>query len=162
MRKTILVTTLITGCALGTTSCAPKEKTHGNLIQEYQMERIEPGKHTRQSVLKLLGSPTTKAPFDDNKWYYIGQKTEAYGIRKPDIVDQKIVLVEFAEDGKVSQITNIDAQSYEDLPVVASETPTAGTDKSPLERFFGNLGRFNQPVPTATQNDGTGGPGAPR
>ena len=142
-------------------SCTPKEHQHGNMIQDYQVERISSGKHTKQSVLKILGSPTTKAPFDENRWYYIGQKSESYGIVRPEIVEQKVILVEFDESGRVISAENVNTETLNDLPIVASETPTAGTDESAIRRFFGNLGRFNQPGVGAGTSGDVGGPGAP-
>lgn len=161
MRRSSLLAYTACICLLSTTGCTPLERNHGNLIQDHQIEQISNSKHTKQTVLKILGSPTTKAPFDDNTWYYIGQKTQIYGIAKPDIVDQKILSITFNPDGRVETIETVDAQTLNNFPVVDSETPTAGTEKNPVRDFLSNLGRFNQPVPGAGGLGGDGDVGGP-
>lgn len=153
---------LLAACAsFPISACAPLEKNHGNLVKEYQVEQIAQGGYTKQSTLKVLGSPTTKAPFDDNVWYYIGQKSETRGIGEPEIVEQKILRVAFDENGRVNEIEEIKANPRHNLAIVDKETPTAGTDTTALQQFFGNLGRFNQPVGlgSATDDGMGGGPG---
>lgn len=154
---------LLAGCMIPVIAgCTPKEHQHGNMVQDYQVERIGSGKHTKQSVLKILGSPTTKAPFDENRWYYIGQRSESYGIIRPEIVEQKVIMVEFNDEGFVQGVEHVDSETFNNLPIVDSETPTAGTEQSAVKRFFGNLGRFNQPGVGASSSGGdVGGPGAP-
>ena len=167
MQKTRMKHVLLTGCAAltlasGLGGCSALEQNHGNLVQEYQLERLQSSKHTKQSVLKVLGSPTTRAAFDDNVWYYIGHKTETYGVFEPEITDQTIVAAQFDDEGYLQNIGTVDSQAMNDLPLVGDETPTAGTDTNALQQFFGNLGRFNQPVgPASTTGDDTGGPGGP-
>lgn len=162
MQKTIRLALLTGSIIPSLMACTPMEHNHGNLVQEYQAERITSGKHTKQSVLKIIGSPTTRAPFDDNVWYYIGQKSEAYGIARPEIVEQTILEVQFNDQGFVEMARYIDAKTFDDLPIVDAETPTAGTEENPVRQFLNNLGRFNQPVGAANSDDGgVGGPGLP-
>lgn len=155
------------GLALGLSlvflgACSPHEKNHGNLVQDHLVDRLNSGKHTKQTVLKILGSPTTRAAFDNNVWYYIGQKTETYGIFEPEIVDQKIILVAFDDDGFMTTAREIDAQTLNKLTLVEGETPTTGTEVNVLDQFLGNLGRFNQPLGASTSgDDNIGGPGLP-
>lgn len=107
------------------------------------MAEIVPGVSSRTNVLQSLGSPTTKAPFDDNVWYYIGQKTEKTGIFDPKVVDKKVVVVAFNEEGLVDTIEEVDAQMI-DVPHVRRKTPTSGNDITVMEQLLGNIGRFNK------------------
>lgn len=156
--KTAIASVILGSSLIG---CAPVTKNHGNMVKDYQIERIQSGNHTKQSILKILGSPSTKDPFNENVWYYIGQTTEKYGIARPEIVEQKILIVRFDENGKVLNAKAMSPETMEDLSIVDKKTPTGGTEKNLLEEFLGNLGRFNQPVGPTTNNDGVGGPGLP-
>lgn len=136
---------LLSATALGLllAACTPTQATHGNIVEDYRIAEIVPGVSTRTNVLKSLGSPTTTAPFDDTVWYYLGQKTEKTGIFDPEVVDEKIVVVSFNEEGVVETISPIDANRI-DVPRVRRKTPTGGNEVTLLEQMLGNVGRFNK------------------
>lgn len=134
---------------LALSACTPTTATRGNIVEDFRMAEITPGVSSRTNVLKSLGSPTTKAPFDDNVWYYIGQKTEKKGIFDPKVVDEKIVVVAFNEDGIVDVMEEIDAERM-NIPRVRRKTETGGNDVTVLEQLLGNVGKFNAPDVSAT------------
>lgn len=126
-------------------ACTPTQNNRGNIVDDFRMAEITPGISTRTNVLKSLGSPTTVAPFDDNVWYYIGQKMEKRGIFDPKVVEEKVVVVAFNEEGIVDTMEEIDANRM-DVPTVRRKTPTSGNDITVMEQILGNVGRFNRPA----------------
>lgn len=122
--------------------CTPTVAQRGNMLEDYQVEQIITGIHTRTDVLRLLGSPTTRAPFDEDIWYYIGQETEKRGILDPKVVEERIVRVAFNEEGIVQRIEEIDRERI-DIPVARAKTPTHGNEMTVMQQLLGNLGRFN-------------------
>lgn len=124
-------------------ACTPTEAIRGNIVEDYRMAEIVPGVSSRTNVLKSLGSPTTVAPFDDNVWYYIGQKTEQTGIFDPKVIDKKVVVVAFNDDGVVEAIDKVNADDIEVHPV-RRKTPTSGNEVTVLQQLLGNVGRFNK------------------
>lgn len=130
--------------ALSIGACTPTQATRGNIVEDHRLTTIKAGESSRTDVLRNLGSPTTQAPFDDNIWYYIGQKTEKRGIFDPEVVDEKIVVVAFSEEGIVEQVEELDANRL-DIPVVRRKTPTGGHEVTFMQQLLGNVGRFNAP-----------------
>ena len=124
-------------------ACTPTKSNRGNLVENFRMEEVTPGVSTRNNVLKSLGSPTTIAPFDDNVWYYIGQKMEKKGIFDPEVVDEKVVRVSFNDKGILQTIEEIDSDRVT-VPTVRRKTPTGGNDVTIAEQLLGNVGRFNK------------------
>lgn len=122
--------------------CTPTNNVRGNLLQDYQLAEIVPGQDSQTDVLRKIGSPTTRAPFNDNVWYYLGQETEKRGILDPEIKNERIVAVFFSSAGIVEKVEDVDNQRV-DLPYVRRKTPTSGNEMTVLQQFFGNLGRFN-------------------
>lgn len=151
MKTTIALIALL----LATAACTPTEAIRGNIVEDYRMAEIVPGVSSRTNVLQSLGSPTTQAPFDDNVWYYIGQKTEKRGIFDPKVVDKKVVVVAFTEDGIVQSIDKVDSDMI-DVPHVRRKTPTSGNDITVIEQLIGNVGRFNKAKGSAADT-ATGG-----
>ena len=128
------------------TACAPMTATRGNLLEESRTEQIKEGVSTRDDVFKALGSPTTVSPFNNNVWYYMGQKTEKRGIFDPDVVEEKIVVVKFDDNQIVQSIEEMNDARI-DVPIDAHKTPTYGNDVTVIQQLLGNLGKFNPKDP---------------
>ena len=139
INKTILS---LAACSLLAVACTPTQAQRGNLLQDYQVNEVVPGVHTRTDVLRILGSPTTQAPFNENVWYYLGQETEKHGILDPEIIDERIVAVAFNEEGIVQNIKDVGSDRI-DIPFERSKTPTHGNDVTLMQQLLGNLGKFN-------------------
>lgn len=137
--KKILVLAGITAALM---ACTPTQNVRGNLLQDYQLAEVQPGVDTQADVLHKLGSPTTRAPFDDNVWYYLGQETEKRGILDPEVKKERVVAVAFTPEGVVSEVRDI-PNSREDIPYVREKTPTSGNDITVMQQLLGNLGKFN-------------------
>jgi outer membrane protein assembly factor BamE (lipoprotein component of BamABCDE complex) len=150
---------LIAAGLVALTACSPTVAQHGNILEDQQIAKIIPGVHTRSDVLRILGSPTTQAPFNENVWYYIGQETEKHGILDPEVTQEKIIVVAFDENETVKAINNAD-QGRLDIPYARSKTPTHGNEMTVMQQLLGNLGRFNpQDKGSATSTGGGKGDG---
>lgn len=135
---------LLLPCLLALAACSPTVAEHGNMLEDYQLKQIAPGTATRSDVLRVLGSPTTQAPFDENTWYYIGQETEKHGILDPKITKERVIVVRFAEDGTVTSINEIPKDAAVDVPIEREKTKTNGTEYTLMQQLLGNLGKFNK------------------
>ena len=136
--------------------CAPTEAVRGSILQDFQISEIRQGVDTQSDVMRKLGSPTSKAPFDNKIWYYIGQKTEKSGILDPKVTSEKIIIVTFDEAGTVASIENRPPDRTE-IPYVSEKTPTSGQDLTVMQQLLGNMGRFNKDA----GKQGSGGVGSP-
>ncbi len=131
--------------------CTPTVAVRGNIVEDYRLAEVQPGVHTRSDVMRLLGSPTTEGTFDPNTWYYLGQKTEKRGILDPEVIEEKIVVVEFDDMGVVQTVNNVDP-NRQNIPYVREKTQTSGNEMTALQQMMGNLGRFNSAGSQATGN----------
>lgn len=147
---------LVAGLALAVVACTPVVATRGNLIDDERFALISVGRSTANDVANLFGSPTTVSTFDQRIWYYIGQRTEKVAFFDPDIVERRVVRVEFTESGIVRQIDDLDLADAQAVELVERETPTLGRRLTVLEQLLGNFGRFNTPSGSPSS---PGGPG---
>lgn len=143
MKTALLITVSAAMIIAPITACTPTQNTRGNIVEDFRMAEVTPGISTRTNVLKSLGSPTTVAPFDDNVWYYIGQKMEKRGIFDPEVIEEKVVVVAFDDEGIVTTMQKIDADRVE-VPLADGKTPTSGNEVTVLEQLLGNVGKFNK------------------
>lgn len=142
--KNIVLPLIILSFA-GLTACTPVTATRGNMLEDYQLKEVLAGIDGKDDVVRKIGSPTTVSTFDENVWYYMGQKTKKKGIMDPKVVDEKIVVITFAPaDGKVLTIAE-QKDGRQEIPIVQRTTPVSGNDFTFVQQMLGNVGKFNRP-----------------
>lgn len=143
-----------------TAGCGIPVNQRGNLPKPEALEQIKPGVTDKQTVTRLLGTPSTTAAFDGNTWYYISRETKQVAFLKPDVLDQQVVAVRFDDSGIV---TAIDRKGLKDAKAVTpnpNATPAQGREFTFLEQLIGNFGKFNSSKAATTPggpNPGGGG-----
>jgi outer membrane protein assembly factor BamE (lipoprotein component of BamABCDE complex) len=115
----------------------------GHLVTEEQLKELVPGVQGRADVQALLGSPTARSTFDDNNWYYISATTRARPMQQESISNQRVVIVEFDDAGKLKGVRELGEDAGRRVSFVSRETPVPGNERSLLQSLFGNVGRFN-------------------
>ena len=82
----------------------------------------------------MLGSPSTKATFGKQDiWYYIGKKTETLAFFEPKLLERKILVIKFDDQGVVETVTSYDASAGKRVELVERVTPTKGKELGFLE-----------------------------
>lgn len=137
MKKILLICLAATALA----GCTPTRETNGIFLTADDIAHV-PATATRSDVLQALGTPTTTAVFDDNTWYYVGQKTEKKAFLDAKVTARKVYEVKFAEDGTMLSLKEVENEGI-DVPIVRDKTPTTGHDLTVAQQLLGNLGRFN-------------------
>ncbi len=121
---------------------APRQ-LRGNHIDADLLKELVPGTSTRADATSLLGSPTTRATFDDNTWIYISATTRTRVGRTPDVVAQDVVVLTFDQAGVLRGVKHLDQDDSKEVSVVSRATPSPGSEASFLQQLLGNVGKFN-------------------
>lgn len=145
---------LLAGCSW----LAPAPTVRGIHVDADQLKELVPGTSTQADVTALLGSPTAHATFDDNRWIYIGERTQPRIGRTLAVLTQQVVVLTFNDQGVLQHIEKLDKDQSLPVTVIARTTPSPGTEASFFQQLLGNVGRF---VPSAGQNTSGIGGGAP-
>lgn len=152
-KKTRLTLAFAVGmAAIGLSSlsaCTTSEVLNqGYIVDPKSLELVPPGS-SKEQVLLALGSPSTKASFDNEVFYYISQKrVRPVAFLQPQLVDQRILAVYFNKDDRVERIADYGLKDGRVFDFISRTTPTGGKDAS----FLGQ-------VLSDTVGDST--PGAP-
>ncbi len=125
-------------------ACSARQEVRGNTPKQYLLDQITPGKTTRQEVIKLIGTPTAVASFNQDQWYYIGQYRTRWAFFDSDVEDFSLVTIKFAKNNLVEMIKRDDKSALSEVEFNNKITPTEGTDPSVLKQLLGNIGKFNQ------------------
>ena len=100
---------ILAGCALPLilAGCQPIVANRGNMLDEDRITQVKAGSSSKNDVFEALGSPSIVSTFDDNTWYYIGQRTEREAFFKPVITDRKVIAVQFDDTDHVKTIDRV-------------------------------------------------------
>lgn len=123
-------------------ACAPTHSTRGNYLIAEDIQILQPGASTRFDVLNLLGTPTSKAVFDKDTWYYVGLKTEKESFFDERVTERQVYKIAFDESGIVQSINKVDDEAL-DIPLASRITPTSGNEVTFLQQVLGNIGKYN-------------------
>ena len=163
LRSVTLLQLLVPAALLMTDGCsmpaflAQPSQVRGNNVQAYQLDQLVVGTSTRADASSLLGTPTTKATFDDDTWIYVGEVTRPVIAGTQGIRSQDVVVLRFDKDGVLRGIehkTKADAQPVE---VVSRTTPSPGSEASFMQQLLGNVGKFNAAGSGFSSSGGAGG-----
>ena len=130
--------------ALAVVACSPRIDSRGNLPDPDKLAAIKPGKHSRNDVAEILGSPSSIAVFDQETWYYISKRTEALAFFEPEVAERQVVIVRFDKKGVVTGVETLGLGQGHAVEPVERETPTAGAELTIMQQLLGNMGRFNK------------------
>ena len=145
---------LLSGCAL----FSPIPTERGQMVEKEDYDKLVPGTTTRADVTALLGSPTARAAFDDNTWYYIGEVTAPVPLARPKIDHQQVLVLNFDAAGTLRSFRRLDQSNAHDVAMVGRVTPSPGSEATFMQQLIGNVGRYN-PL-GALGGDTLGGPGS--
>jgi outer membrane protein assembly factor BamE (lipoprotein component of BamABCDE complex) len=144
MKQFRLFTFLINGLSvLALEACSARIDQRGKMPEPDKLAQIKPGLHSKEDVLRLIGSPTNTGVFDDNSWFYIHKTTETVSFLEPKILDEEVIIIRFDKSGLVKEIHHKDGKGR-DITPVKRITPAAGEEPSPLQQIFGHFGRFSK------------------
>lgn len=122
-------------------ACSPVVNTRGNAPNPEKLAQIKLGVHTREQVERLLGTPSIKATFSNDTWYYVNKQTETFAFFQPKVRERQVVAIHFDKSGVVEEIRRYNKESGREITPVARTTPAPGEKLGIIEQLFGNLGR---------------------
>lgn len=140
--------------------CSPIKHTHGYTPRANELDEIKVGLDTRASVQNKLGRPSTLGAFDDTDWIYISIKSETLAFFEPEVVEQRVVMVTFDQDGVVTDVGNYGIEDGRVIDLVSRTTPTSGRKLTILQQAFQNLGRYQDGGSNILDRTKAGSPGA--
>ncbi len=136
----------ICATALALSACTPLVEDRGWRPDDEAIAAIRPGVDNKESVARLLGSPSTVANFDDQHWYYVAATTETEAFKRDRVTDQQVWVINFDDGGTVTEVGHLGNDAGKVVAMNPDATATRGNELTIWQQLFGNLGRFNSPV----------------
>ena len=122
----------LAGCSDVSQTLQPKQTFQNGYIVDEETLALVPEGSSREQVILALGTPSTKATFDEKEaYYYISQqRVRSAAFMKSRLVDQRVLAVYFSDDDKVERIANYGLQDGKVFDFLTRTTPTGGADAS--------------------------------
>jgi outer membrane protein assembly factor BamE (lipoprotein component of BamABCDE complex) len=121
--------------------CTPIIANRGNMLDEDRIAQVKTGSSSKNDVFEALGSPSVVSTFDDNTWYYVGQRTEREAFFKPVVTDRKLIAVQFDDTDHVKSMDRVGLDQAVDIEPLEQTTPAVGREITFMEQLIGNVGR---------------------
>ncbi len=100
MRKSFVNATIAATLLVIAAGCAARVPPIAVIFRPQPAGKLEVGKHSKEYVRGVLGTPSTVGTFDKNVWYYIGRRTERWAFFEESVIQQQIVAIYFDPDGQ--------------------------------------------------------------
>ncbi len=126
-------------------ACTARIDIQGYIPDDDLIAQVQVGVDSADRVAEMLGTPSSSRIFSIDRsttWYYIMRRTKTESFFDEEVLDQRVLAVEFDESGVVSGIRNYSLADGRQIEPVARVTATRGKKLGLLEQMFGNLGRF--------------------
>ena len=129
----ILMIAVLIGCATNPV---------GDVPSDVRVHAIKAGKHTKEDVSRLLGSPTSITLFEKESWLYIESKEQNRIFLPAKEVERKVVKITFDVNGMVSKVKTLTLDDGQKVAIDKTITPVSGKEISVIDELIGNFGRF--------------------
>ena len=133
---------LVATCGLAAVGgCGDRISSHGHIINENELKKINVGTSTRADILDILGQPSFKGAFDTQKLYYSSQ-VMLQPVASAKQTQQRIVYVFTLDNNNIlKSIDLIDKEDGFQIVHIDDKTPTPGDTFGVLEQASSNLKR---------------------
>jgi outer membrane protein assembly factor BamE (lipoprotein component of BamABCDE complex) len=141
--KQFLAVIAMLGLVLAVSACSPRAHTRGNLPDPKKVSQLKAGDISREEVIEFLGSPSSRASFGDEVWFYISEQTETFAWFEPEIKNRQVLALHFDKDGTLNKIEVSGLDQANSVIPIDRKTPTHGNKMTVLEQLVGNFRRFS-------------------
>lgn len=131
------------GFVLPTSTGLNEEFTRGFVMDDALVAQVKVGMDV-QSVLQILGTPSTTSTVGNRTFYYISQRMRRrFQFQDPQIIDQQVLVIYFNKAFKVERIANYGLQDGVIFDFISRRTPSGGEEQSFLRNLFRGVTKFN-------------------
>jgi outer membrane protein assembly factor BamE (lipoprotein component of BamABCDE complex) len=126
-------------------ACTARIDTQGYIPDDDLIAQVQVGVDGPDRVAEILGSPSSSRIFSIDRsttWYYIMRRTKTESFFDEEVLEQRVLAIEFDESGVVRGLRNYSLADGRQIEPVDRVTATRGKKLGLLEQMFGNLGRF--------------------
>ena len=121
-------------------SCSAQETTHGNKIDEIDIQKIQLNRTTKNDIKFILGPPSFQGSFDSRKIYYSNIRRQTPLGRQAVINSSELYVFLFDENDILLEMKKVESVPSS-ITYDKDKTEAPGVSLGILEQIFFNLQR---------------------
>lgn len=123
-------------------ACAPQFRNHGYIPPQEDLDQIQVGSDTRETVAEKVGVPASSGVLNEGGYYYVRMRTRALGPFARREIDRQVVAISFSSAGTVQNVERFGLERGKVIPLERRVTSSAVSDQSFIRQLLGNLRGF--------------------
>ncbi|MCP4355534.1 MAG: outer membrane protein assembly factor BamE [Proteobacteria bacterium] len=126
-------------CLLFLAACSTGTKSiKGSLIKDNEISQLRAGTHSKQQVIQILGTPSSKSTLNDDLWYYITDHTITKPLKRTKVSKRQVLILNF-KDNILDKVTNLDESSSKSFRPEEEKTESQGKKLTIFDQIIQNL-----------------------
>ena len=133
----LLLILLITSCSSNKVS-----KNHGYKSLDIKYKRVQVNKSNKNDIIEIIGPPSSKSDFEENKWFYIERRKTNQSLAKlgnKKIEVNNILILKFNNKGILIDKQILNKNQMNEVKFVKSTTEKDFTQNNFLFNIFTSM-----------------------
>jgi len=130
-------------CLAAVAACSAQYQNHGYVPPAEDLDKLVIGVDSRATVDDVIGAPSVAGLLSDGDYYYVRSRVRQYGMRRPQVVDRKVVAISFAPDETIRNIETFGLKDGMVVPLTRRVTDSSVVGNGLLRQIMGNFGNID-------------------
>ena len=124
-------------------ACGGQYRNHGYMPLAEDVDTLIVGVDTRDSIIEVMGVPTTGGVLTEEAMYYVRSRVHHKGYVKPNEIQRDVLVLSFDKNQILRNVERFGIEKGKLIRLEHRVTEAPGGDRSILQQIIGSIGGFN-------------------
>ena len=124
-------------------ACGGQYRNHGYMPLAEDVDALIVGVDTRDSIIEVMGVPTTGGVLTEEAMYYVRSRVHHKGYVKPNEIQRDVLVLSFNKNQILRNVERFGIEKGKLIRLEHRVTEAPGGDRSVLQQIIGSIGGFN-------------------
>jgi len=124
-------------------ACGGQYRNHGYMPLGEDVDALIVGVDTRDSIIEVMGVPTTGGVLTEEAMYYVRSRVHHKGYVKPNEIQRDVLVLSFDKNQILRNVERFGIEKGKLIRLEHRVTEAPGGDRSILQQIIGSIGGFN-------------------
>ena len=124
-------------------ACGGQYRNHGYMPLAEDVDAVIVGVDTRDSIIEVMGVPTTGGVLTEEAMYYVRSRVHHKGYVKPNEIQRDVLVLSFDKNQILRNVERFGIEKGKLIRLEHRVTEAPGGDRSVLQQIIGSIGGFN-------------------
>ncbi len=124
-------------------ACGGQYRNHGYMPLAEDVDALIVGVETRDSIIEVMGVPTTCGVLTEEAMYYVRSRVHHKGYVKPNEIQRDVLVLSFDKNQILRNVERFGIEKGKLIRLEHRVTEDQGGDSSILQQNIGSIGGFN-------------------